>query len=201
MNLSLSSDVLGSNSISARVSAPGDIQTGNNLGDGTLVIDPEADLSVSAQAPASVIAGQTATASFTVTNAAPIDVGTVQIAVTVSGGVTVAAGEITGGSCSVSGSAAQCNLPSLAAGASATGTLTLNAITTGTSSLTATVSGSYVDPTPANDAAERSINVVPAATGTTPARGKGGGGSINALLLAALGTLAGLRRRKPVASR
>lgn len=196
VNLSLSSDVLGSNSISARVFAPDDIHTANNLGDGTLVIDPEADLAVSAQAPSSVVAGNTATASFTVTNSASIEVSAVHIAVTVSGGVAVASGEITGGSCSVSGSAAQCSLPSLAGGASATGTLTLNAVTSGTASLTAVVSGGYVDPTAGNNTAESSISVVPGPTGTGPGKSKGGGGSLQAWLLTALGTLAGLRRRR-----
>ncbi|HMN44750.1 MAG TPA: M12 family metallo-peptidase [Povalibacter sp.] len=47
VNLKMASDVLGSNSISARVFAPDETQTANNLGDGTLVIDPKAPDAVS----------------------------------------------------------------------------------------------------------------------------------------------------------
>ncbi|HEY6644611.1 M12 family metallo-peptidase [Povalibacter sp.] len=195
VQMTLRSDVLGSNSISARVYAAADRQTDNNVGDGTLSIEQEADVSVSAQAPVSVVAGTTVTASFTITNESAIDVESVVVAANVSGGVTITAGEIAGGVCSVAGASAQCTLPSLAAGQSATGTLTLHALTTGAANLKTAVSGSYVDPGAGNDAAEQSISVVPSPD-ARPARKGGGGGSGSWLLIAALGTLAGLRHRR-----
>jgi hypothetical protein len=82
------------------------------------------------------------------------------------------------------------------AGQSANGTLTLNAVTTGAATLKATVSGSYVDPTSANDAAERSISVISATPEVPATQGrKGGGGSVDWLAIAALCSLFGLRRR------
>ncbi len=195
VNLVLRSDVLGSNSISASVSTAGDQQRWNNAGDGTLIIDPEADLSVSAQAPASVVTGTSAVMSFTVTNSASIAVESVEVVTTVSGGVSVASGEIAGGTCTVSSGSARCVLPSLAAGQSVNGTLTLNTLTAGTAVLTATVSGRYIDPASANNAAEQSISVVSPVTTTSAPRSKGGGGSSGLLLIAALGALARVRHR------
>ena len=195
VKMTLQSDVIGSNSIAARVFSGGDLNAGNNSGDGTLVIDPEADLSVSTAAPASVLTGSTLIAGFIATNAAAIAVESVEIAITAYGGVSLANAEIAGGSCLIaSASTAQCSLPSLAAGTSASGTLTLNALTSGNAAVRAQISGGSFDPAAANNAAEQAISVVATATATPASRSKGGGGSGDLFLLAALSSLRGLRR-------
>lgn len=194
--LTLRSDVVGSNSISARVHASGDSQTTNNAGDGTLIINPEADLSVSTQAPGSVQAGSPATVTFTATNSAPIDVSDVKVNFTVSGGVSIASGEITGGTCTTSGTAATCTLPTLAAGQSMSGTLTLDAQASGPANVRAAITGGYFDPADTNDSSERTITVVAAASSNSqPVRGRSGGGATSLWLLAALAFLTVLRSR------
>src|SRR4030095_9445100 len=51
VHLMLRSDALGSSSISARIVADSDASLDDNKGDGTIVIEPEADLGVSLQGP------------------------------------------------------------------------------------------------------------------------------------------------------
>ena len=193
VQLTLRSDVIGSNSISARVNAPSDSESSNNAGDGSLVIDPEADLAVTTQAPASVTAGTTLTASFTAANSASIDVANVQIELSLTGGVTVAAADVAGGTCTVADTSAHCSLPTLAANQSLSGALTLTAGAAGAASLRASIAGDYIDPSSTNNASEQIISVISAPVQSTPRRG-GGGGATSLTLLLGLFSLLGLRR-------
>ncbi len=194
--MTMHSDIVGSNSISAHVSTLNDAQTSNNSGDGTLVIEPEADLAITADAPATGVVGSNLTASFTVTNAAVIDVTGVQVEVSFSEAMQPSAGQIAGGDCTVSTSSIRCTVASLAANGSAAGTITATPRSAGTATIATAVSGDYVDPNSANDRAERSVSVAPVPS-TEPSNtggGKGGGGSTSPLLLLALSLLGLLRR-------
>ena len=157
IHLSLRSDVIGSNSIAARVSAQNDAQSSNNAGDGTLVIDPEADLGVTLQAPATAQAGATLTAAFAAANLAVIDAANVNVEITLANGLTAATAEIAGGSCVVQPTSIRCTLPSLSPNATVNGTFSANTSTTGTATLQARVFGGYVDPAADNNTAEASI--------------------------------------------
>lgn len=195
IHMTLRSDVLGSNSISARVTAQHDAQSGNDMGDGTLIIDPEADLAVSLQAPATAQAGAPLSAAFSAANLAAIDAHNVNVEITLSSGLTPVTAEIAGGSCVVQTAGVRCTLPSLAANATANGTISLTASTAGAAILQARVFGGYVDPVPANNMAEKSLVVsAPAATPDTAENRSGGGGSTGILFLLGLGGLFRLRR-------
>lgn len=200
IHLSLRSDVVGSNSVSVDVSASNELQLNDNHGEGTLNIDPEADLAVSLQGPATATVGNSFNVSLSATNLAMIAAGAVNITLELPAGVTASAATLNGGSCAIQTGAISCTLASLAAGASVTGTASLSASAAGSTLLRARISGSYVDPVASNDSADSTVTVSsPMSTSAQPAK-SGGGGSSGALLLSALLAVLGLKnlqRRAP----
>lgn len=194
VHLVLRSDSVGSSSISARVSADSDIELANNSGDGTLTIDPEADLAVSLEVPADVQADTTATATFTATNLSVIDAHSVAVDFALTGAIAATSAEIANGSCSVQAASVRCSLTAVAAHASVNGKLTLAAATAGTASVRARVSGRYVDPNSANDSAVRSIDVTATSANQNAGGSRGGGGSSGAGFVLGLTLLLAVRR-------
>lgn len=200
IHLSLRSDVIGSNSVSVEVSASNESNTNNNQGEGTLNIDPEADLAVSLQGPASVAAGNSFTVSLSATNLAAIATDAINIALELPDGVTASAAAVNGGSCVLQVGAVSCSVASLAAGATVTGSATLSATVTGSALLRAGISGSYVDPVPSNDSAETTVTVSSTMSTSAQSARSGGGGSSGVVLLSALLAMLGLKnfqRRLP----
>ena len=189
VQLVLRSDVVAANSISVRISAQNEAPAGDNVGEGTIVIEPEADLGLTLQAPASIAANESFDAQFTVTNAAAIDAKELEIALTLPAGVSLAEASVQGGSCSAQNNQLICAIASLAAGGTARGSATLRA-SAGPVTLHAQVSGAYVDPNVANDTADAQVTVTAAPVPVAQSGGSGGGGgSIGALLLLALAAL------------
>lgn len=196
IHLTLRSDVIGSNSIAARVSAQNENQPDNNAGDGTLVIDPEADLAVTLQAPAAAPANTMLTADFSAANLAAIDTTNITVEITLASGLTAATAQIATGSCAVQPAVVRCTLPSLPANTTVSGSFSLSTSTTGNATLQARIFGSYVDPESANNTAAASIVISESATTPAPPMGRrsGGGGSISLLFLLGLGSLISIRR-------
>lgn len=194
IHLMLRSDVAGSSSISARVSADNDASGTNNAGEGTIVIEPEADLGITLRGPDAASTADAFTLSYTVTNQAAISTTGIVLTITTPAGVTAVNATLANGQCSIESSTVRCTLASLEPGASAIGTVRLSAPAAGTLPLSATVAGSYVDPNSANDRADLIVTV--AGTAQVAEQGTGGGGGSMSLLflLAAVG-LTGLRRR------
>jgi len=198
VHLTLRSDVVGTNSISAHVGAQNDAQAADNDGSGTLVIDAAADLAAMLQSDSSVTTGSSVTANFSVTNLSAIAALTVNVEFTLSSGLAAASAQLAGGTCFVAAQTFRCTLPTLAAGATASGTVVINAVSAGAASVQASVQSSDVDPNAANDVAIKSITVTqpvsnPAQGGS--AAGGGGGGSSGPLLLLGLLGLRFARRR------
>lgn len=188
--------VVGTSSISARVFADNETNTSDNQGSGTLAIEREADVSLSMEAPERVTTGTGFEVRFTVANAAQIAAQEVRTSLELPTGVTATAAAQTGGTCAIEGSEIACVVPTLAAGESSTGRITLSAGHAGSTLLQLHTSGSYVDPVGSNDAAAATVEV----TQSTPpsavqsddqAAGgnRGGGGAFGAFLLGALGVL------------
>jgi hypothetical protein len=199
IHLLLRSDVVGSNSVSVEVSADNESRTTNNRGEGTLSIDPEADLGVSLQAPSSIAIGSAFNVSLSATNLAVIATNGISITLELPDGVTASSATLNGGSCAVQSGAIVCSIASLAAGATVTGSASLNASVAGSALLRARISGSYVDPVASNDTAQTSVTVTTVmSTSAQPAK-SGGGGSSELLLLSALLGLLGLKKlqRRP----
>lgn len=197
VHLTLKGRAIGTNTIAARIIALGDAQTQNNMGSGSIAIDPELDLGISLQAPATASAGETFEATFTVSNAASEPGQSVAVTFEWPAHLNATRATIANGTCDVQ--ARTCNVPTLASGASVSGSLTLSAIAAGTGDLTARVAGASFDPNTPNDSATQAITVAaPTATtassAATAPSGGGGGGAFGWPFVLALLTL--IRRRR-----
>lgn len=199
INLTLRSDVVGSSSISVRVASNNDASLANNRGDGELLIEPEADLGLSLQGPASVAVAETFELSFAVTNHAAIEATDLDIEVKLPAGVVASNASLPNAVCVVGAVNVQCALSSLHARASASGLITLSASSPGAVALRGRVAGAYVDPQSGNDDAEHIVAVAPspaaAAQDAASDGGRGGGGAASLSLLLGLAGLRSLRCR------
>lgn len=200
IHLRLRSDAIGTNSISAHVFSQNatDADGKDNAGEGTVVIEPEADVSVSVEGPAQAQEMDTFALDFTVANGAVIEALGLSTIIELPEGFTAESPTQEGATCTIQSGAVMCTLPSLAPGASSAGTVRLLPSRSGTVILRAEVSGSYVDPDSSNDAAEASVEITALsppgeiqATSSSSGSpgGGGGGGSSNALWLICLGSL------------
>jgi hypothetical protein len=197
IHLVLRSDVLGSNSISARLTSNHDSVSADNEGDGTLVIEPEADLAVTLQGPASVKTSEMFNLALSVVNRGSVGTTNIDVNVELPAGITATNFTLGGTGCTQESGHIHCSLPSLAPGATATGSLSVNVTTVGDALLRARVSGDYVDPDASNDVSDLTVNVStsskPVAQSSSSGGGGGGGGSMGVLFL--LG-LVGLRHAR-----
>jgi hypothetical protein len=197
VSLTMRGDVVGSSSLSTKVFAQNDVDASNNHGDGTILIEPEADLSVSLDAPDQVRAGDAFEVRIDMVNASAIEATDIRASLLLPAGFTAARATLDGGSCTIEADGITCTLASLAAGKSAIGSISLSSSLPGSAILRAEISGTYVDPDASNDAAEVSIQTssVTSSTATqASAPSSGGGGSTKLLFLGVLGLL-GLSRR------
>ncbi len=198
VNVSLRSSVAALHAISADVSAANDSNLDNNHGAGSIDTQPEVDLSVSLQAPASIAAGAPFNATLMATNLSDTDARPVTLTLALPIGVTASSASFNGANCVIGGGSIICSLTSLASGERVTGTVTLKANNTGSTVLQAQISSGQIDPVTTNDTATSSISVtgsVMSATQSADSAGGGGGGGgggaagpgLLALLLGALG--------------
>lgn len=205
VNLTLRGDDLGSNSVSARIAADNEASATNNAGDGSLLIASETDLGVTLQGPATATAGSEMSLAFTTTNHSAIEAADVTITVELPAGAAFARASSGAGVCSPIANGVRCSLSSIAGGAGASGSLTLNAVTSGTVTVRARVAGAYVDPQAANDVAEHTVAISPVTTvvaqASTDNANRGGGGAAGPWILIALAMLGVLRPNPSFARR
>lgn len=193
VHLTLRSDVVGSNSVSAHVTAASDDDSSNDAGDGTLVIAPSIDLAVSLSSGPSLTVGSTQTLTYAAQNLSATDASAVVIDLSVTGGLNVVASGSE--NCALGdGKRVKCTLPLVSAGQSVTGSLTLGGTAAGVATVQATISGDVVDPQAANDSASQSITITQPSVAHSSAAG-GGGGALEIGLLFSLAGLIGIRRR------
>ena len=197
INLILRSDVIGSNHVAVAVSTGNETQVANNSGDATIQIEPEADLALTLQAPASVANGASFNGSLSATNLSANPARNVTVTMTLPAGVTASAATFNGASCAIEDAFITCSLDSLASGGTVTGSVSLSAANRGDALLQARIAGATIDPVAANDSASATVAVVTSAAATTQSSsssgGGGGGGSTGWPLLGALLTLVGLK--------
>ncbi|MEU4158021.1 hypothetical protein [Actinoplanes sp. NPDC026670] len=133
----------------------------------TIAVNPAADLSVTAAlAGSAVVAGQQASYTVTANNAGPSTAATVVLTATVPSGLTGVTAASTGGTCSVSGTKATCNYPSLAAAASRTMTITGNVPSGETPGTAYTVGAAITSATYETKQSDNTASVSNAVTGS-----------------------------------
>jgi hypothetical protein len=189
IELTLRGNTVGSNSISARVSASADAQAANNSRDGTIVIDPEIDLSLSLQGPGSGPTNTGLVSNFTIANLGTSATGAATVEFTIPAGATVLTALAGSTACSITTNPVRCTVSSVAASGSVTGSISLSASVTGTLQLSGRLTGVAGDSNTANDTAATTISI----TNPTPVRK--GGGDFGALLVLAMASTALVRRR------
>jgi hypothetical protein len=201
IHLVLHSEVLGSNSISAHLTSNNDASNGNNEGDGTLVIEPEADLAVTLQGPSAAKTSEMFSLALSVMNRADVGATNIDVSVELPDGITASNATLGGVGCTYESGRIRCSLPSLAPGATATGSMSINVAMAGDALLRARVSGNYVDPDSSNDVADLTVNVSTSAkpasqsSASSDGGGGGGGGSTGVLFLLGLAGMGCTRRR------
>ncbi|MFC4066538.1 beta strand repeat-containing protein [Actinoplanes subglobosus] len=133
----------------------------------SMTVNPAADLSVSAALSGSaVVAGQAATYTVTAGNAGPNTASTVVVTATVPAGLTGVTASSAGGTCSVSGTKATCNYPTLASAATRTMTVTGNVPSGETPGTVYTVGVAITSATYETNQSDNSASVSNAVTGS-----------------------------------
>ena len=198
IQLVLSGDAAGTNTIAAEVNANNDGTHRDNDASGEIVIEAPADVAVTLQGPATAMAKQSFTVGFQVANIAADNAGAVTVQIDIPAGTSVANASLANGSCTTGATQIECTLSPLGPGISASGSMSVMASEPGSAALHAKVSGDYYDSNAANDTADLVVSVGSAsspATAEPPASGGGGGGgSFGLLLLLALAPLQRARR-------
>jgi hypothetical protein len=200
ITLSLTGNVVGTETLSADVIALND---GSAANDGTsveIVTAPLADLATSASvAPASLTAGEDARYTISMTNQGPSVTSDARLSIDVPAGLAVNAVDAGGLACSVSANSISCDPQLLAVGDVRTVQFTARANAAGSFTVTAVALTAAVDPVAANNSAAATVTVTASGGGgpTTPppppppptsgaSSGGGGGGSLPASMLLAL---------------
>ncbi len=180
---------IGANTVSGTATRAGtdaDAVVSNSL---LLQAKPVADLSLALlDSPDPARPGAALTYTATVQNSGP-DPGTSAVALQFVG-VTVGSATTSAGTCAVSGSAVNCDLSSLASGASATISVATTAGAAGVATASGKVTFAGQDASAANDSGAESTTITaPASSGGSSSNGGGGGGggSLDWLLLGWLG--------------
>jgi hypothetical protein len=143
--------------------------------------------------PATATVGAEVELAFAAANQSPATASDVRVVLDLPAGFKASQASLANGACTLASSRVECLVASLAGETTATGAVTLTSSAAGELAVRATVSGTYFDAQPANDAAAHTLTIesaTAAAPQTAPARHSGGGGSGSLLLLLAL---AGLR--------
>lgn len=200
ISVSLRSSLAMTRPITVDVSAANESNLNNNHGTGTISTQPEVDLAVSLQAPASIAAGVSFNADLAATNLSDNDADSVTVTVALPAGVTASSATLNGGNCIVSYGNVTCSLPSLASGERATGTMKLTAAASGSAMFQAQISSAQIDPVAANDTANTTVSVtgsaMSAAQSSSSSSG-GGGGAAGPGFLALLFGLLCLKNFQP----
>lgn len=198
VSLSLVGDAPGSFILDSTVQADGDESPGNNVATGRVTIQAAVDLSVSfSGGSVNLVQNSTGSATLTLRNGDTGPATALALTGDSPAGLTITSASPTAGSCTVTASRLSCQVPSLAAGASATVTIGVRADQTGTYSLIASVSAAEAELDGSDNSTSKSYNVSQQAPDPVDNGNGGGGGGASGpawLILAAIA--AGLRRRR-----
>jgi len=199
ITLSITGQVIGTETLLADVTAMNDGSSANNSASVELVTAPLADLATTVSAtPSSLAVGADARFSVTMTNLGPSVTSDARLSIDVPTGLAVNSIDAGGLACAASANSISCDPLLLATNDARTVVFTARAGTAGSFTVTAVALTAAVDPVSANNAASATVTVTAGSgggggPGTPPSpptsgatSGGGGGGSFSWLLLAAL---------------
>ncbi len=204
ITLSLTGNAIGTETLAANVFASNDGAPGNNALSVEIVTAPLADLATTtAVAPASVVAGEDARYTVTMTNKGPSITSDARLSIDIPSGLAVTSIDSTGLGCTASANSISCDPLLLAVGDSRTVAFSVHTSAAGSYTVTAVALTAAVDPDSGNNAASAALTVTGSAGGggnptpppppTSGANSSGGGGSLPLLTIAMLAAAA-LRR-------
>lgn len=195
INIRLRSDEVASNTAVVQVSASNDAGMNNNQSQGSIDIEPDVDLALELAAPRSAWTTQSLTASFTLRNLSQSSARTLTLELAGAAGLTLAAAELDGASCSLNGGRVDCVLNALEPGATLTGSLSFTVASAGSYALSGEIESADLDGNLSNNQATASVEIAAATSAAAGKKSSGGGGAVglDCLLLSLLWPLA--RRR------
>jgi hypothetical protein len=179
----------------------------NNSSNVTVTINPTTDLSVTLTSNNSAFTGNPVVLTLTGNNLSANEATGVRAEVTLSALVSFASA--TGATCTAVAAVVSCDLGTIAGNASKVVSITVNAVSAGTATNSATITGATQDPSAANNASSAQIGIsvsppppVGGGSSSSGGGGGGGGGGFDLLSLFALVVvLASMQsRRRRVAS-
>ena len=207
ITLSLTGNVIGTETLTADVIALNDGSSGNNSTAVEIVTAPLADLATSAAvAPASLAAGEDARYTISMINNGPSVTSDARLSIDVPTGLAVSAVDAGGLACNVGANSISCDPQLLDVGATRTVLFTARTATAGNFTVTAVALTAAIDPDSTNNSATAALTVSSAGggPGTPPppppppptsgaSSGGGGGGRFPASLLALLALAVAVR--------
>jgi hypothetical protein len=168
----------------------------NNSANVTATINPANDLSLALAGHTSAFTGNPYALTITASNLTASEATGVRADITLSPLLTFASA--TGAACAVAGAVVSCDLGSIAGNGSKVVSMTVNAVTAGTATNSATISSANPDPMSANNNYSAQLLIlVPPPPDAGGGSGGGGGGAVDLLsVIALLGMLASMRLRR-----
>lgn len=175
VTLGLTGTALGTVTLAIQASATNDAMPGNNSANVSVITDPVADLVTTLSAsPGTFAVGSGGEILAGATNAGQGSADDVRLSIDIPAGLTVSGVTAQGTTCTTpSANSVSCGPTALATGAMMSATVTVQATTGGSKTVTAVALSSALDANNANNSASVSIGVT---GGTTPNAASGGGG-------------------------
>lgn len=181
---------VGDGTLSASVTADVDDRLDNNTEALQVTVNPAVDLAVNTPTSVSVNLDQSTTVSGTLDNLSQFDATGVDLSVTVNDDLRINSASWSIGSCTVTAQQIDCQSSNFAAQSSATVSIGVTGIDTGSKGYTLTLSSNEADADPRNNSVTGSVQV-------NEANGDEGGGTTGPLFLCLLGLITLIFRRRP----
>jgi len=194
ININVTPNAVGVNTITASVSADVDERSDNDQEAVQLTVDPAVDLVVNSPTAAAVIVNAFTTINANLENVSVLDATSVTLSISLSNGLQANTATWSIGTCTVTLQQVDCQAASFAAQSTSTLSVEVRGISNGNKDVTVALASAEADANPANNSVDGSVRV------NNPPEDKdegGGSGSTAPLLLCLLFMTAILRRRRP----
>lgn len=193
VTISMRAETIGTDTMSATVTADDDTDTGNNQASTQLTVLPAVDLRVTPPGAVSVLIDNGVTVTIPQENVADLDATGVSIGVQLDSGLEPTGATWSIGTCTTSGQSVDCTAGSFAAQSSATLTIFATGVEAGPQNYSVTIASAEADRNPADNSLSGTVNVTEPGSEQQDEGAGAGGPLLPGLLLLLLG---GRRRRR-----